>query len=204
MRYALPRCPSHCGSTRADLTEMNNPLLAAYRYTSNNWALIQGSSLDPALPNAGLGFTPNFHTGSGGNTRLMKLVIEGMKLQPVNPSFLQARDAILQADLTLNGGQNIETIWRVSAPTLQLSTASKSQPLTFRWTNVSGAQTYSLWVSRILESGAETVALNVTELRENSFTPTAPLSPGTYRVWLRAIGTGGFASSWSEPVDISI
>lgn len=92
----------------------------------------------------------------------------------------------------------------ISAPTLQFSTASKSQPLTFRWTNVSSAQTYSLWVSRIAESGAATVAVNVTELTGYSFTPTAPLSPGTYRVWLRAIGAGGLASSWSEPVDILI
>ncbi len=80
-----------------------------------NWALIQGNSLDPSLPNPGQGFTANFHSGVGGNTKLMKLIIEGMKLQPANPSFLQARDAILQADLTLNGGQNIETIWRVFA-----------------------------------------------------------------------------------------
>lgn len=92
----------------------------------------------------------------------------------------------------------------ISAPKLQLSMASKSQPLSFRWTNVSGAQAYSLWVSRISESGAATTAINVTQLTKNSFTPTAPLSPGKYRVWLRTIGTGGLASNWSEHVDITI
>ena len=41
----------------------------------------------------------------------MQLVIEGMKLQPANPTFLQARDAILQADVVLNGGANQDLIW---------------------------------------------------------------------------------------------
>jgi hypothetical protein len=80
-----------------------------------NWALIHGNTLDASLPNVGLGFTSDFHTGVGGNTLLMKLVIEGMKLQPAQPSFLDARDAILQADLALTGGLYQETIWRVFA-----------------------------------------------------------------------------------------
>jgi hypothetical protein len=80
-----------------------------------NWAMIEGKALNASMPRAGLGFTSNFHTGVGGNTLLMKLVIEGMKLQPANPSFLDARDAILQADQTLTGGLHQETIWRVFA-----------------------------------------------------------------------------------------
>lgn len=40
----------------------------------------------------------------GGNTIALKLVMEGMKLQPCNPGFISARDAILQADQILYNG----------------------------------------------------------------------------------------------------
>lgn len=40
----------------------------------------------------------------GGNTIALKLVMEGMKLQPCEPGFISARDAILQADQILYGG----------------------------------------------------------------------------------------------------
>ena len=80
-----------------------------------NWALIGGSSLDANLPNIGLGFDPDFIGGTGGNNLAMQLVMDGMKLQPANPSFLDARDAILQADQVLNGGANQDVIWAVFA-----------------------------------------------------------------------------------------
>jgi extracellular elastinolytic metalloproteinase len=41
----------------------------------------------------------------------MKLVLDGMKLQPCNPTFPVARDAILDADLVLSGGDNACQIW---------------------------------------------------------------------------------------------
>ncbi|OQO04924.1 hypothetical protein B0A48_07942 [Cryoendolithus antarcticus] len=41
----------------------------------------------------------------------MKLVIDGMALQPCNPNFIQARDAILDADRALTRGQNACEIW---------------------------------------------------------------------------------------------
>ncbi|KAB8262124.1 extracellular metallo proteinase NpIII [Aspergillus pseudonomiae] len=41
----------------------------------------------------------------------MKLVVDGMALQPCNPNFIQARDAILDADQALTGGQNKCEIW---------------------------------------------------------------------------------------------
>ncbi|KAL8286045.1 hypothetical protein RB597_002913 [Gaeumannomyces tritici] len=40
-----------------------------------------------------------------------KLVIDGMALQPCSPNFVQARDAILDADRALTGGQNLCAIW---------------------------------------------------------------------------------------------
>ncbi len=44
-----------------------------------------------------------------------RMVMQGMKFTPCNPSFLQARDAILQADQSLNGGVNRCRIWAVFA-----------------------------------------------------------------------------------------
>jgi autotransporter-associated beta strand protein len=53
---------------------------------------------------AKLGFDP-------GNQVMLQLVTDGMKLSPANPTFLQARDAILQADQVNNSGANQNEIW---------------------------------------------------------------------------------------------
>jgi len=44
-----------------------------------------------------------------------RLVLEGMKFTPCSPSFLNARDGILQADQSVNGGANRCSIWTVFA-----------------------------------------------------------------------------------------
>src|SRR6185436_11840258 len=44
-----------------------------------------------------------------------RLVLEGMKFTPCSPSFLNARDGILQADQSINGNANRCTIWTVFA-----------------------------------------------------------------------------------------
>lgn len=43
-------------------------------------------------------------SAGGGNSIALKLVTEGMKLQPCSPGFISGRDAILQADQILFGG----------------------------------------------------------------------------------------------------
>jgi Zn-dependent metalloprotease len=50
-----------------------------------------------------------------GATITDRLIIQGMKFTPCGPSFLNARDAIIQADQNLNGGANRCTIWTVFA-----------------------------------------------------------------------------------------
>ncbi|MCA9245880.1 MAG: M36 family metallopeptidase [Planctomycetales bacterium] len=76
-----------------------------------NWLLINGDGSDiPAL-----GFDPDFYAGSGGNNLALQLVMDGLKLQPANPSFLDARDAILAADVALTGGANSLAIWTAFA-----------------------------------------------------------------------------------------
>ncbi|KAK1235572.1 hypothetical protein PQX77_001193 [Marasmius sp. AFHP31] len=47
-----------------------------------------------------------------GNTLAVQLVITGMKLQPCQPSFFDARDAIILADKELTGGENFCTLWK--------------------------------------------------------------------------------------------
>ncbi|KAL1916157.1 uncharacterized protein VTP21DRAFT_6161 [Calcarisporiella thermophila] len=47
-----------------------------------------------------------------GNTLILQLVVDGMKLQPCLPTFINARDAIIQADKLLTNGANECEIWR--------------------------------------------------------------------------------------------
>jgi extracellular elastinolytic metalloproteinase len=46
-----------------------------------------------------------------GNTLMVQLLLDGMKLQPCRPGFFEARDAIIQADDILTGGENYCTLW---------------------------------------------------------------------------------------------
>jgi hypothetical protein len=58
------------------------------------------------------GFDPDLYTGTGGNNLAMQLVIDGLKLQPCSPGFVDGRDAILLADQILTAGANQCTIWK--------------------------------------------------------------------------------------------
>ncbi|KAJ1958078.1 hypothetical protein EC988_000505 [Linderina pennispora] len=52
------------------------------------------------------------HDLSKGNCLALQLILNGMKLQPCNPSFIDARNAILQAEKNLTGGKNKCAIWK--------------------------------------------------------------------------------------------
>ena len=52
---------------------------------------------------------------SGGNNIATRLILEGIKLQPLSPTFVQERDAILRADTLLYGGVHGCQIWKVFA-----------------------------------------------------------------------------------------
>ena len=47
-----------------------------------------------------------------GNTLAVQLVINGLKMQPCMPSFFAARDAIIDADQALTGGDNFCELWK--------------------------------------------------------------------------------------------
>ncbi len=51
------------------------------------------------------------HGFATGNQLALQLVTDGMKLCPPEPNFLQARDAIIQADVVDNGGANHNDLW---------------------------------------------------------------------------------------------
>jgi uncharacterized repeat protein (TIGR01451 family) len=64
------------------------------------------------------------HGFTNGNQIMLQLVTDGMKLAPVNPNFLQARDAIIQADIVNNGGANFFELWSAFAKRGMGSSAS--------------------------------------------------------------------------------
>jgi PKD repeat protein len=59
------------------------------------WELINVHGVSPDLYDA---------SGTAGNQIMMRLVTEGLKLQPCQPGFVTGRDAILAADAALYGG----------------------------------------------------------------------------------------------------
>ena len=60
------------------------------------WEIIQTAGINPSLHNI---------SANGGNAIALKLVTEGLRLQPCSPGFISGRDAILQADALFFGGQ---------------------------------------------------------------------------------------------------
>lgn len=73
------------------------------------WGIIaQENSINPTLYNFSL-------ANNGGNSIGLKLVMEGMRLQPCSPGYLDARNAILTADMNLYGGRHQCAIWTAFA-----------------------------------------------------------------------------------------
>ncbi len=61
------------------------------------------------------GFDEDFYNGTGGNNKTMQLVLDGLKLQSCDPTFVDARDAILAADEANYDGVNQCLIWETFA-----------------------------------------------------------------------------------------
>ncbi len=77
-----------------------------------NWLLIDKYGFDADLST---GYVAGGGAASAGNKLTLQLVMDGMKLQPANPSFTEARDALLRADVNLTGGVNRREIWTAFA-----------------------------------------------------------------------------------------
>ncbi len=60
------------------------------------WEIIQTAGINPSLHNIG---------ANGGNAIALKLVTEGLRLQPCSPGFIDGRNSILKADTLFYGAQ---------------------------------------------------------------------------------------------------
>jgi hypothetical protein len=103
--------------------------------------------------------------------------------------------------ITLTGGTPSPTTPPVS-PTLTGPTAS-SQNTTpvITWSAVTGATQYDLWVDN--QSLGLVQVIRQQNLATNSYTPTTPLSAGTYVAWVRAANSVG-TSDWSASESFTI
>ncbi|MBS1744054.1 MAG: M36 family metallopeptidase [Bacteroidetes bacterium] len=70
------------------------------------WEMIQQDGINTNLFNA---------AGTGGNSAALKLVTEGMRLQPCSPGYIDARNAILKADTLFFGAKYSCAIWKAFA-----------------------------------------------------------------------------------------
>ncbi|MEM9918292.1 MAG: T9SS-dependent M36 family metallopeptidase [Bacteroidota bacterium] len=61
------------------------------------------------------GFDDDLYNGEGGNNKTMQLVLDGLKLQACDPTFIDARDAILAADEANYEGIHRCLIWETFA-----------------------------------------------------------------------------------------
>jgi hypothetical protein len=70
------------------------------------WEMIQLDGINPNIFNV---------AATGGNSAALKLVSEGMRLQPCSPGFVTGRDAILRADTLFFGARYSCAIWKAFA-----------------------------------------------------------------------------------------
>ena len=65
---------------------------------------------------------------TGGNNLALQLVLDGLKLQPCGPGFVDGRDAILTADTVLTGGTHQCRIWEAFAKRGLGASAAQGSP----------------------------------------------------------------------------
>lgn len=83
----------------------DDPANTSYRYVSGDfWATVLWD-LSWAYINK-YGYDDDKYTGTGGNNKVMRLVLDGLKLQPCSPTVVSARDALFAADQATTGGQD--------------------------------------------------------------------------------------------------
>ncbi|WP_073307547.1 T9SS-dependent M36 family metallopeptidase [Flavobacterium terrae] len=61
------------------------------------------------------GYSSNIYNGTAGNNKVMRLVVDALKLTPANPSLIDCRNAIIAADQASTGGQDYCMIWKTFA-----------------------------------------------------------------------------------------
>jgi extracellular elastinolytic metalloproteinase len=94
------------GVTYGDIGGLAVPHGVGYAWASMLWEVYWNLIADH-------GFNPSIYGAwsTGGNNLALQLVVDGMKLQPCDPGFVDGRDAILLADQLLTDGVNQCAIW---------------------------------------------------------------------------------------------
>ena len=78
------------------------------------------------------GFDSNVLTGTGGNNKAMRLVLDALKLQPCSPSFIDFRTALFNAEAATTSGEDycmIAEVFRRRGMGLNASSGSASNAL---------------------------------------------------------------------------
>ncbi|MBC7966396.1 MAG: sulfatase-like hydrolase/transferase, partial [Fuerstia sp.] len=73
---------------------------------------------------------------------------------------------------------------------------------TISWKALPGAVRYDLWIDNAATGQSQVI--RETALTGTSWTPTANLAMGTYRVWVRGIDAAGVGTSWSVPQEFMV
>ena len=93
-----------------ELTKVNSntpvpsdPTDTGYRYvTGDFWATVLYDLSWAYI--AKYGYDDNKYSGTGGNNKVMRLVLDGLKLQPCSPNIVSGRNALIAADQATTGG----------------------------------------------------------------------------------------------------
>lgn len=90
----------------------------------------------------------------------------------------------------------------ITAPTLAPvdSRQTTARPV-FSWNNLYGASSWDIWVSNLTAGGTQPVR---TTSATASWSPDTDLPMARYRIWVRALGAGGFAGAWSAAKDFYV
>ena len=102
--------------TYADISKSVGGTVGEVHYIGETWCSALWDMTWNIIQQEGT-INPNLYdaNGGGGNTIAMKLVMQGLKLQPCLPGYLDARDAILAADSILYNNKHKCAIWNAFA-----------------------------------------------------------------------------------------
>jgi hypothetical protein len=125
---------------------------------------------------------------TNGNQLILQLVTDGMNLTPANPTFTQARDGILQADLVDNNGVNHRQLWLAFAKR-GLGSGASAPPST---TTVGVVESFSLPDDLVISPSADFSSIG------GIGGPFAPPSQ-TYVLYDTLTNAMGWAASVSVP-----
>lgn len=91
---------------------LNKPGYSEVHDIGEVWAVILYEVMWNLMGKHGIADDLFNHDLTYGNSLGLQLLLDGMKLQPCNPTFIDARNAILQADLNRSNGKNMCDMWK--------------------------------------------------------------------------------------------